>query len=275
MRWEIIERNSLDLIVPISLIILSELLIFNGNTNAAMIIDALNLIILSLSAIFSANRLYVALMLLPLFRLLNVAMPVFFHLTLYSYALVYLPMFVPIFLIMKDGIFSRYEAGITTKNFWSRVPLAIALGFIIGWGEYNILHPEMLTPDISLASLFMISLIMIVFVGVVEEFMFRSALQTAMVDRLGSISGILVTSLIFGLMHSGYHLAGEILFVSIAGLIFGLLFWAIKSLPIIALAHGMTNISLFVIAPVSSEFSIYIAGICCLSYVMKEAVGII
>ena len=82
MRWEIIERYRLDIVVPIALIIFSEILIFRGNMREAMLIDALNLAMLVLSAIYTVNRLYVALMLLPLFRLLNVAMPIFFHLTL-------------------------------------------------------------------------------------------------------------------------------------------------------------------------------------------------
>jgi CAAX protease family protein len=271
MNWKLLSKHNIDLLVPISLVVVSELLIFNNNLKAAMIIDSLNLTMLILSAIFTVNRLYVALMLLPLFRLLNAAMPVFFHLTLYSYAFVYLPMFVPIYLIMKDGIFSKYEAGITVENFWSYVPLALALGFVIGWGEYQILQPELLIPDLSLYNILILSVIMIIFVGVVEEFMFRSALQTSMIERLGSIAGLIGTSMIFGLMHSGYRIPGEILYVSFAGLIFGLLFWVNRSLPVIALAHGATNISLFVIAPALSGFSIYFVGFFCLIYILNEA----
>ncbi|MCJ7443263.1 MAG: CPBP family intramembrane metalloprotease [Methanotrichaceae archaeon] len=272
MRWGIIERYRLDIVVPVALIILSEILIFRGNMKEAMLIDALNLAMLVLSAIYTVNRLYVALMLLPLFRLLNVAMPVFFHLTLYSYMFVYLPMFLPIYLIMKDGIFSRQEAGITAKNFWLFIPIALALGFAIGWGEYQILRPEMLIPDLSLINILILSLIMIVCVGVVEEFMFRSALQTAMEEKLGALTGLIFTSLIFGLMHSGYHLTGEIIYVSLAGLAFGLLFWASRSLPVIALAHGVTNISLFVITPALASFSIYFVSFIVFIVLFVEAI---
>ncbi|HNX40395.1 MAG TPA: hypothetical protein PKK11_07395, partial [Methanothrix sp.] len=86
MKTDFIARYSLDLIVPVILVLLAKIFIFIGNPSAAMPIHALNLIILILSSIYVDNRIYPALMLLPLFRLLNVAMPVFFNLTLYSYA---------------------------------------------------------------------------------------------------------------------------------------------------------------------------------------------
>ena len=261
MRLELSSRYNLDLVVPVGLIVLAELLLFLGNMEAAMIIHAFNLVLIILSTIYVNNRIYPILMLLPLFRLLNVAMPVFFQLTLYSYSLVYAPMFIPIYFLMKDHLLSRSEAGITFKGFWFYLPLAVALGFPLGWGEYNILHSGALVPDFSIKSILILSITMIVFVGFVEEFMFRSALQTVMSERFGSILGLLISSIIFGLMHSGYHLPLELLYVSFAGLVFGLFFWMTKSLPLIALAHGITNVSLFMVAPAYSGMLIYFIGI--------------
>ena len=98
MKAEDATKYNLDLIFPIFLIILAELLIFLGNPGAAMPIHALNLVFLSLSSIYINNRIYPVLMLLPLFRLLNVAMPVFFNLTLYSYLWSTLPCSFPFIL---------------------------------------------------------------------------------------------------------------------------------------------------------------------------------
>ncbi len=261
MRLEDIRKSGLDLILPISLIILAETLIFLGDMKAAMIVHALNLMLLILSSAYTDNRTAPALMLLPLFRLLNVAMPVFFHLTIYTYPLVYGPMFMPIGLILKGGMLTRSQAGLTAKGFLLYLPLAMVVGFALGWGEYNVLHTGVLIPDVSLKNILILSVTMILFVGVVEEFVFRSALQTAMEARLGHIPGLLVTSVIFGFMHSVYHLPIEIVFVSLAGVVFGLLFWMTRSLPIIALAHGLTNVSLFLISPAYSGALIYLIGI--------------
>ena len=246
--------------LPIFLIIAAEMLIYIGHMNAATTVHAFTLILLVLIAMYNDNRIYPILLLLPLFRLLNVAMPIFFTVTLYSYPLVYAPMFLPIYLIMKDRILSRSEAGITFKGFWFYLPLAVAVGFSLGWGEYNMLRPGMLLPNVNVENVLILSMIMILFVGVVEEFIFRSALQTVLENHMGSAAGLLTASVIFGFMHSGYHLPQELIYVSFAGVIFGLLFWMSKSLPVIAVAHGVTNISLFLVAPLDSWALVYLIG---------------
>jgi uncharacterized protein len=256
------------LALPVFLIISAEMLIFAGQMKAAMIVHALNVVLLISISLYIDNKIFAILMLLPLFRLLNAAMPVFFNLTLYSYPLVYAPMFLPIYLIMKEGILSRSEAGITFKDFWFYLPLALAVGFSLGWGEYNVLHPGMLLPNLDVKSILILCITMILFVGVVEEFVFRSALQTVLEARLGSVAGLLVASIIFGVMHSGYRLPQEILYVFFAGLVFGLLFRLSKSLPIIALAHGVTNISLFLVAPIDSGALVYLIGVPGLIFVL-------
>ena len=261
MKLELAGRYRLELIVPTFFIILAESLIFLNNTKAAMIIHAFNLILIIALNIYINNRIYPILLMLPLFRLLNVAMPVFFNLTLYSYSLVYAPMFVPIYFIMKNGLLSRAEAGITSKGFWFYLPLAMTVGFALGWGENSVLGSGPLVPDSSLKSILTLALIMICFVGFVEEFVFRSALQTVMEEHLGGAMGLTIASIIFGFMHSGYHLTLELLYVSFAGLVFGLLFWLTRSLPVISVAHGITNISLFMVAPTHPQLLLYLIGI--------------
>jgi len=184
-------------------------------------------------------------------------MPVFFDLTLYTYPMVYAPMFIPIYFLVKDRFLGGAEAGLTFKGFLFYLPLAISVGFALGWGEYNVIHPQLLTPGANIKDVLILILTMIFFVGIVEEFIFRSALQTVLEERLGSITGLLLASVIFGFMHSGYQMPLELLYVSFAGVVFGLLFWLTKSLPVISLAHGVTNISLFLVVPLESKILIY------------------
>ncbi len=252
------ERYYLDLLIPVFLILLAEILIFYGKAEAAMPIHALNLVFLSLSTIFINNRTYPALMLLPLFRLLNVAMPVFFHLTLYSYVLVYAPMFIPMYMILKERFITAEEAGLTFDRFWFYLPVSISMGLALGWGEYMVIKPQMLVVDNNLQQMLILSLTMIFFVGIVEEFVFRSSLQTVLQERIGLIAGLVLASVIFGFMHSGYHLTLELFYVSFAGLAFGVLFWLCKSLPVVSLSHGVTNISLFLVAPLKPEILPYL-----------------
>jgi membrane protease YdiL (CAAX protease family) len=235
--------------LPALLIVVAELLIFTDHVEAGIILHGTNLVALVLSSAYVTDRAHQALMLLPLFRLINAAIPVFFELTLYSYALVYAPMFLPIYLIIKSRRFSRDETGMVFRGFWRFSPLAVIVGLLLGWGEYYVIRPEMLIPQVNLKNVLVLSLIMIFFVGVIEEFIFRSVLQTALVDWVGSKKGLVAASLLFGIMHSGYGLYSEMAFVSAAGLVFGLFFMKTKSLPLIALLHGVTNISLFLVVP--------------------------
>jgi uncharacterized protein len=239
--------------LPCALIATAELLIFEGQIWTALAIHCINLIYLTVSSAYSEDRAYQALMLLPLFRLLNIAMPIFFTLTLYSYPLIYAPMFIPMYFLARGGGFSLAELGITSHIPWSSIPMALGLGLMIGYGEYNIIHPQMLVPDGSIKDILILATIMTAFVGLVEEFIFRSCLQTVFEERMGPIAGLVAASLLFGVMHSGYGLAGEMLFVSAAGLAFGLFFQRTRSLLMVSIAHGVTNISLFMVVPGLSD----------------------
>jgi uncharacterized protein len=268
MRAESIDKYHIDLIIPVFLILLAEFMIFLGHPSQAMLIHALNLIVLALSSIYIDNKIYPALMLMPLFRLLNVAMPVFFNLTLYTYSFVYAPMFIPMYFLLKEGFISRFQAGLTFKGFWYYLPLAASVGFALGWGEYNVIHPQLLTPSTHIKDVLILIVTMIFFVGLVEEFIFRSSLQTVLSEKLGPKAGLLMASIIFGFMHSGYQIPLELLYVSFAGVVFGLLFLLTKSLPIISLAHGVTNISLFLITPEEPGFLIYLIAAPALIFVL-------
>ncbi|MCX6674350.1 MAG: CPBP family intramembrane metalloprotease [Methanothrix sp.] len=159
------------------------------------------------------------------------------------------------------------------------MPLAISVGFALGWGEYNVIHPQLLTPGANIKDVLILIVTMIFFVGIVEEFIFRSSLQTVLEERLGSIGGLMLASVIFGFMHSGYQMPLELLYVTFAGVIFGLLFRLTKSLPIISLAHGVTNISLFLVVPLDSAILIYFILVPALifvfyAYVFRRILGI-
>lgn len=256
-----LENGSIGLILSGVLIAAAELLIYFGHLSAAVTIHSINLILLVLSAAYIENEVYPVLLLLPLFRLLNLAMPVFFNLTLYSFPFVYAPMFLPMYLIIKNKSISHEKLGLTLRGIQYYAPFGIAIGLLLGWGEYTVLRPQVLTQSVGIVGLLEISVVMLFFVGLVEEFVFRSALQTVAIKRLGQMRGVLFTSILFGLMHGGYHLTAEIMFTFFAGLVFGIMFLKTASLPLIALAHGVTDISLFFIMPNYSEFQLPIAAI--------------
>ena len=123
------------------------------------------------------------------------------------------------------------------------------LGLAIAESEYYIIRPGYLIPDLSFINILKVSVVMILFIGFVEELIFRSILQTRLEEAMGMFSGLVITSVLFGMMHSGYGTFYEILFTSLAGFIIGYLFQRTRSLPFITLIHGLVNIFLFGIIP--------------------------
>ncbi len=90
---------------------------------------------------------------------------------------------------------------------------------------------------------------MIFFVGVVEEIIFRSILQNRLQMLLGNGTGLIFTSILFGLMHALYGSFYEVLYASFVGLFIGYLFYRTRSLPLAAMIHGIINVFIFGIIP--------------------------
>jgi membrane protease YdiL (CAAX protease family) len=93
---------------------------------------------------------------------------------------------------------------------------------------------------------------MFVFVGAVEELIFRSILQTRLENALGLKSGVFLSGALFGIMHSSYGILNEILFAGIFGIILGFIFQKTRSFPFILLIHVSANVLLFGIFPIIS-----------------------
>jgi membrane protease YdiL (CAAX protease family) len=239
--------------IPVLFIALAELLIFSGRIETAVYVHIGILISLSLSSVFikdsEVNKIHQALMLLPVLRLISLAMPTFFEFTLYKFIFVYGPLAIPVAVIVIHQRHSLEQIGISMKNIGAYMVLSVPLGFLLGLGEYLTIRTESLIPDLTFVNLLQLTFVMVFFVGLVEEVIFRSILQTRLEQALSVQEALLITSLLFGLMHSGYGTFDEILYTGLVGFIMGLAFYKTKSLPFIALLHGFVNVFLFGILP--------------------------
>ncbi|MEA3281721.1 MAG: CPBP family intramembrane glutamic endopeptidase [Euryarchaeota archaeon] len=158
-------------------------------------------------------------------------------------------MFISIYLLLRYQNASFNDIGIDIRNLHRYIPLAPIIGAILAWSEYQIIHPEPLIPKLGIADMLVLVIIMFVFVGLVEELVFRSLLQTKLQQSIGVGSGLLVASALFGIMHSGYGSVYELLFATVAGLIIGYLYQKTGSLPFVTAIHGTVNVLLFGLLP--------------------------
>ena len=248
-----IKKLRVFIAIPVLFIALAELLIFFGRTEEAVWVHIGILVALCLSNIFikdaEVNKIHQALMLLPILRLISLSMPNFFTTTLYSFIFIYGLLAIPVAIIVIHQRNSLEQIGISTKNIGTYMILSIPLGFLLGLGEYLTIRTGYLIPDLTFVNLLKLTFIMVFFVGLVEEVIFRSILQTRLEQALSAQEALLITSFIFGLMHSGYGTFNEVLYTGFVGLILGFAFYKTKSLPFIAVLHGFVNVFLFGILP--------------------------
>jgi membrane protease YdiL (CAAX protease family) len=239
--------------LTLCLIMLAEVLLFSGRMEYAVWVHVLVLIGLEVAIIqLNESEVYQtlqAMMLLPLLRLVNIFMPVFFEMTLYSFIFIYAPLIIPVYLVAVHQKFTAAQLGLIKGNLKLIIPFSIILGLAIAEVEYYIIKPGYLIPDLSLWSVLELSIVMLLFIGLVEELIFRSIVQTRLEGTFGMFYGLMVTSVMFGFMHSGYGTAYEMLFISMVGLAIGYLFQVTRSLPLIALTHGFVNVFLFGFIP--------------------------
>ncbi|OPY22129.1 MAG: CAAX amino terminal protease self- immunity [Methanomethylovorans sp. PtaU1.Bin093] len=246
-------RSVRPVLATILLIAFAELLMFSGMRREAIILHTFVLIAVSISTVSQKDK-YVAwalqaLMLLPLLRLINFSMPVFSDMVLYRYFYIYIPLFIPIFLIIRHQSFSPVQLGLSFKKFVLYLPLSFVIGLLIAEAEFFIVPVVPLVPNMSFYNMVDIFLIMVFCVGLVEELVFRSLIQTRLEGLFGTTVGLIATSLLFGLMGSAYGTVSGVLFASLVGLILGYMFIKTRSLPFVALTHGLVNVFLFSLIP--------------------------
>jgi len=248
-----IKNKWLYLGIPAAAIAFAEMWIYSGRLIEAAEMHAVILLGLSFSMMFikdeEIQKTYQALILLPILRLINLSMPVFFETTLDSFIFIYGLLAIPVSIAATHQELTRTQLGLTFKKIMVYIPLSILLGLVLGAGEYLIIETNNLIPDLSVFNLLKLSIVMILFVGLVEEVIFRSILQTRLEIVLGNKTGLIVTSILFGLMHSGYGSINEILYTSFVGFVIGYLFYRTRSLPLVTMIHGFINVFLFGIIP--------------------------
>ncbi len=191
------------------------------------------------------RHLILSLALVPLVRIISLSMPLTNLPQIYWYPIMYIPLVVGGVLVMKTLGFSKEDVGIRLNTNLRSIPLQIAVaisGFGLGMAEYIILRPEPIVFTLPMALVLGIS------TGFVEEFIFRGVLQHSAWGR-GGWWGIAYVSVIFAILHIGFLSWVDVIFVFGVAMYFA---WVVKktgSLLAASLAHAITNITLFFLAP--------------------------
>ena len=238
-------------LLSIFLILAGEGLLFAGYGLAGVIAQEVNLVLIVIAiGVLNGDRveLLEALALASVLRVVNLSFVLIPEVTL-RFVAVYGVMFIPIILVVAHRKLSRHDLGLTGGFPLAYfIPLGTLVGVELALIEHQILANPALIPSNSLVWLAELSVVMIVIV-LVEELLFRALLQPELVKRRGPLVGILITSIIFGAMQSGFANYYELLFAFGAGLVFGVAFYKTKNLPFVITMHAASNVLLFGVLP--------------------------
>jgi hypothetical protein len=184
----------------------------------------------------------ISLSLSSLLRIINYSMPVFFPYTIYWFPLVYSPIFISAYLVIRFLRFSD-EIGLNLRRWYIYLPLGMLIGYILAFPEFAILQPSSLISDFSLKSILTLCIVMYVFIALAEELVFRSVIQSSLEMEFGLLKGLLLAAGLFAAMHIQYGIfAGYAFF---AGLLMGYIFQRTRSLLFITIIHGTINVMVF------------------------------
>ena len=197
-----------------------------------------------------AAKFYLALALAPLIRILNLSLPLAVFPLTYWYAVVSFPLLVGAVVVAQINGYRRKEIGLGWGNKNLLFHLLFGLtGLPLGLIEYLILRPEPLVPVLSLPDVFLPALILLVCTGFTEEFIFRGIMQKAASDLLGQKTALILVGFIFAILHVTHLSVIDVVFVFGVAVFFSTVVRRTGSLIGVTLAHGLTNIALYLILP--------------------------
>jgi membrane protease YdiL (CAAX protease family) len=235
------------------LICVAELLTVTPEPRIGLVLHGLLLISLLIHSAVASQRAYhrllLALTIAPLTRMVSLSLPLAVAQIpqLYWYLIISVPLFVATSLTAHTLGLSRRQIGLTLQQIPLQLPVA-ATGLAFGVIEYWILKPEPLVDNPTWPNLLVGFLILMICTGFAEELIFRGVMQCTAQQALGSL-GLLYVAILFAVLHIGYQSAQDVAFVFVVALVFG---WVVRrsgSLLGVTLAHGLTNVILFLVMP--------------------------
>jgi uncharacterized protein len=189
-----------------------------------------------------------ALALVPLLRLLSLAMTVGDLPATARYAVVGAPLLAASLLAIYIGPYHGLAFSLHAWSWRVQVPIGLS-GIPLGLSAFAVAgSPEGLVDGGDWARLVLGAVILLVFTGLTEELLFRGVVQEGLTRVLGG-AGLAATALLFGCTYLVAGPAAYAGFVTGVGFAFGWLVRRTGSLLGVSVAHGLMNVGLLLVWP--------------------------
>jgi membrane protease YdiL (CAAX protease family) len=229
----------------ITFVILAEVVTMFVSVITGAILYGVLLILVVNFSYFSKKRLirriYLAFTLLPLLRILSLAMPIQQVPPIFQYIFTGLPLFLSAIIIISANGLPAFRLNLSALEWVYQIIIGasgIPLGLI---AALTLTPPPSLINNTNLVWIFLLWVVFTLFGAVMEEIIFRGLLQKALSYTFGTAS-ILLTSLLYASMFMGTLSPGYILFYGLTGLLFSIWVQVSDSLAGVIVAHSLMNI---------------------------------
>lgn len=208
--------------------------------------------IITLFALINANDgatafLYQSMLLVPVLRIVNLGIPILTSNPLMMLAILYSFVGVSVLMILRSQDCSVAQIGLTRQSLLIGL-LGVMLGAPLGVVQYS-LSLESIVYERTIRNHVLLVLTAGVLVGFVEEIIFRGLIQRWAAVKVGNLTAIVGTSVLFGAMHSVWLTPLNVVFAGMVSMLFGAVYIRTNNMWFIATAHGMINVMAFLLAP--------------------------
>ena len=219
-----------------------------GLSQALLVLVLLNHCILRERS--TSRPLLLVLALIPLSRVLGLAVPMRYLPPIYWYAAAGVPLFIAVALVAR-------ALGIPVRSLASMPKLAYAFGppqmlFALSGLPLSLLAFAIGRPKpIEIASgieLILAVIILLAMVGALEEITYRGMLQDRATELFGR-QGLLYVNALFAAMHFGSLSWLYVPFIALVGLLYSWWVWRTGTVSGVALSHGLLSIGAIVLWP--------------------------
>ncbi|HYY02985.1 MAG TPA: CPBP family intramembrane glutamic endopeptidase, partial [Gaiellaceae bacterium] len=185
--------------------------------------------------------------LVPLLRIVSLTIPVRDLPQIYWYAVTGVPLLVA--LVLTGRFFGPTWSRDTFAFGWSRTQALIGLGGLpVGLIAYLVLRPARIEPHLTPRIFLLGLLILIPFNALMEELLFRGAVQRVLVTLFGDL-GTAAAAVLFMATYLGTRSAPYIVLVGLTGFAFGRCVRQTGSLAGAVVAHALVSIGLILVWP--------------------------
>jgi membrane protease YdiL (CAAX protease family) len=190
--------------------------------------------------------------LVPLIRIVSLAMPLTNFPEWAWYSLISVPLLAAAWAGARACGYNRSDLGL--RQSLKPIPLLVTgvigvAGIPLGYLEYQILEPAPIIDELALLPAIAAAFSLILGTGLTEELIFRGMLQVSGAAVFGEIPAIIFASTTFAILHIGHKSAINVAYVFVVAIGFGLQVRRTRSIVGVTITHSVTNLCLYIFLP--------------------------